>query len=148
MATLERVELPDFWVPLTIGQAQHVVRQALGGGPGSGMLRVLLALSGAEDRPALYELQQDERYQDRTLSQSTICCLLALTAFDDGQEHGVKAVASELGMTVTTTLRYLKTWVAIGVLEQVSKTRRYRLAIRWRHHALTSRPRPALPAVT
>jgi DNA-binding IclR family transcriptional regulator len=50
-------------------------------------------------------------------------------------------------MTVTTTLRYLETWVAIGVLEQVSKTRRYRLAIRWRHDAL-SRPRPALPAAT
>jgi hypothetical protein len=41
------------------------------------MLRVLLALCGAEDRPTLNELQQDERYQDRTLSQSTICSLLA-----------------------------------------------------------------------
>jgi DNA-binding IclR family transcriptional regulator len=54
--------------------------------------------------------------------------------------------ASELGMSISTTLRYLKTWVAVGVLEQVSKTRRYRLAIQWRHDVLTSQSRPALPA--
>lgn len=57
-------------------------------------------------------------------------------------------MASELGMTVTTTLRYLKTWVVIGVLEQVGELRPYRLAIRCRHDALTSRPRPVLPAAT
>lgn len=133
---------PDFWVVLTRDQAEQVVRQAIGGGPGSGMLRVLLALGGAEHRPALYELKQDPRYQDRKLSQSTVCGVLALTALQDGEAHGVKAVAEELGMSVTTTHRYLKTWLAIGVLEQDHRTRRYRLAQTWRDEVAAGHDQP------
>lgn len=142
---VEAVDLPDFWLPLTISQAQHVVRQALRGGVAPGCCGYPRAVRLTGPAGTL-RTTAGRALPGPTLSRSTICSLLALTVFDDCQEHGVRAVASELGMTVTPTLRYLTTWVAIGVLEQASKTRRYRLAIRWRHNALTSRPRPALPA--
>jgi DNA-binding IclR family transcriptional regulator len=76
------------------------------------------------------ELLEDPEL-DHSISQSLLTGLLVLTAFNDGMEHQITKLSSELGISTTTTLRYLKTWVAIGLLEQDRTTHKYGLARRW-----------------
>ena len=69
-----------------------------------------------------------------------ILSLLVLSTFVLGDAHGLNNLGEELGMGNTTLWRYLKTWVAVGVLED-RKDRRYQLAVRWRRelHKTTRR---------
>ena len=121
-----------FWLALSDGQVQDLVLQeAVSRGAGRGLVGVLLALSGVGRRIDLEELMRDERYHDRRISQSVIRGLLVLSAFASGEVHGLNSLAAELGMGTTTLWRYLKTWVAVGFLEE-RKDRRYQLARRWR----------------
>ena len=41
-------------------------------------------------------------------------------------------MSPELELNQSAIIRYLKAWVAVGVLEQDQKTHKYRLALRWR----------------
>jgi len=121
-----------FWLALSDRQVQDLVLQeAVSRGAGRGLVGVLLALSGAGKRIDLEELMRDERFHDRRISQSVIRSLLVLSAFSSGQAHGLNSLAAEIGMGNTTLWRYLKTWVAVGVLEE-RKDRRYQVAKRWR----------------
>lgn len=121
----------QFWLALSHGQVRELIQQeaaSRGGGPG--LLGVLLALDGIGERIDLDELARDELYHNRRVSRSVIRGLLVLSAFASGEAHGVNSLAKELGMGTTTIWRYLKTWVALGVLEE-RKDRRYKLAERW-----------------
>ena len=121
----------QFWLALSHRQVQELVQQeAASRGGGRGLLGVVLALNGASAPIDLDELTRDQRYHDRRISQSVIRGLLVLSAFSSGDAHGVKNVAKQLGIGTTTTWRYLKTWVTLGVLEE-RKDRRYQLARRW-----------------
>ncbi|MGC2374893.1 MAG: hypothetical protein WA484_13555 [Solirubrobacteraceae bacterium] len=106
-------------------------QEAASRGAGRGLLGVLFALDGLGERIDLEELMRDERYHDKRISQSVIRSLLVLSAFVLGDAHSLNDLAEELGMGNTTLWRYLKTWVAVRVLEE-RKDRRYQLAVRWR----------------
>jgi hypothetical protein len=134
-ATSERAMASDepepFLLPLSLAQVEQMVGEIASRRPGTGLLRVLLALAGSGEHLDIHDLTRDERYHAKNISRSVISSLLVLIAFAEGGEHKVTDLASELGMTTTTTMRYLKTWTAVGVLEQEQRTRRYRLAVRW-----------------
>ena len=122
---------PEIWVPISLGQAERVVQQVVGSeGSGSSLVRLLLALGG-QDRVVLTDLLNDPRVNNHLLSQNVIVSLLVLSALHGGEQR-VTDVAADLGMSRATTVRYLKTWVAVGILEQDRATRKYRVAIRWR----------------
>jgi hypothetical protein len=137
-------DAPEIMVPISLGQAERVVQQVLeSDGPGASLVRVLIALSG-RDRVRLTELSADPEFQDSKNSQTLITSLLVLSAFHGGVDHRVSGLAFELEMNPSTTIRYLKTWVAVGVLEQDSATRRYRLARRWTHDYVATTQSPPL----
>lgn len=120
-----------FWLGLSRGQVQDLMLQeSASRGGGRGLFRVILALNGGSERIGVDELARDECYQGGRVSQSVILGLVVLGAFALGEVHGVNALAVDLGMSATTTWRYLKTWEALGVLEE-RRDRRYQIARRW-----------------
>lgn len=149
VALPSRVDGPEqqFWLALSDGQVQGLVQQeAARRGTGRGLLGVLLSLNRIGKRIDLDELTRDERYHDARISQSVIRSLLVLSPFASGEAHSLNDLAKELGMGTTTVWRYLKTWVAIGAIEEC-KDRRYQLAVRWRHELpKTTRGRSAAKA--
>lgn len=82
-------------------------------------------LSGIREPEALQGvlmgLTDDER-----VSRSTCRALLVLLAFSSGEDREVTEVSNELGLSASTTHRYIRTWVALGLLDQDLATRRYR----------------------
>jgi hypothetical protein len=67
--------------------------------------------------------------EDRSLSHSLLIGLQVLTCFPlDGTERGVAEVAKQLEMNNSTVHRYMSTLMRIGLLEQDTYTRLYRLA--------------------
>jgi hypothetical protein len=61
------------------------------------------------------------------VSRSVLRALLVLAAFPlDGAYRALADVAKELGYNASTAHRYVGTWLAIGLLEQDPKSRRYR----------------------
>jgi hypothetical protein len=118
-------------VPISLGLAEQIVQQVVNSdGPGASLVRLLLALGG-QDRVVLNDLLKDGEFNDRGISQTLIIGLLVLSAFHGDVEQRVSDIAEELGISKTTIVRYLKSWVAVGVLEQNRTNRRYRLARRW-----------------
>jgi IclR helix-turn-helix domain len=66
---------------------------------------------------------------DRSLSHSLLIGLQVLTCFPlDGTERGVAEVAKQLQMNNSTVHRYMSTLMRIGLLEQDTYSRLYRLA--------------------
>lgn len=62
------------------------------------------------------------------LSRSLLLGLLVLACFPtDGGSLAVTDVAGRLDMSPSTTHRYMTTLLAVGLLEQDPRTRRYRL---------------------
>lgn len=121
----------EILVPISLGQAERVVQQVVGNkGPGASLVRLLLALSG-QDRVAMTDLRDDPRATNRLISQSVIISLLVLSVVHRG-ERRITDIAAELGIAPATAHRYLRTWVAVGVLEQNGLNQRYRVALRWR----------------
>lgn len=88
---------------------------------GTGLTQLL---SGAASLDALHDvllgLVEDER-----VSRSTCRALLVLLAFSSGDQRAVTDVSNELQLSASTTHRYIRTWVALGLLEQDSASRRY-----------------------
>jgi hypothetical protein len=99
-----------------------VVRQA----NESGSLSILL--SGLTDIP---NAVQSGRFdlQHRRFSGSLIAGVLVLAAFPvDGGDLGNAEVAERLGMSPSTSHRYISTLLALGLLERNPSSRRYRIA--------------------
>jgi hypothetical protein len=67
-------------------------------------------------------------YEDARLSRSLLRGLSVLTCFGpDNQERGIIELADLLGMSPSTTHRYVATLVELGLLERCTRSRKYRL---------------------
>jgi hypothetical protein len=143
-------------ITLSPAQVDHIVRAAAGGStPGFAIListtliaRARLAEDGAESAhgqlppsadgtPAGDLVQQAENERggydptsnDPRLSRSLLRGLSILTCFGPGrEERGILELAGELGMSPSTTHRYVATLVELGLLERCPRSRKYRLA--------------------
>jgi predicted DNA-binding transcriptional regulator YafY len=113
---------------LTTAQVEAIVRAtAEARGPSLSLL-----LSGLIAEQAISESSLEERYwaelESGRLSHSLFRGLLILALFISGEEgRGVVEVARQLGLSPSTTHRYISTLVAFGLLTQDPSTRKYRL---------------------
>lgn len=106
-------------IELTSTQIDRVVRGSSGAGGVSGLLR------GLDDTQATVARFKQLTESPR-MSRSLLLGLLVLAAFPtDGTPLTVTDVATRLQMSPSTTHRYLTTLLAVGLLEQDSRTRRY-----------------------
>jgi hypothetical protein len=114
----------DRGVPITLSDAQvaQVVREASGG---AGLSTLMGGLSDPQTlRISVLALTGENGY-----SQSVLRALLVLGAFPaDGTERTLKDVAEQLAFSASTVHRYAVTWMAVGLLEQDHRSRRYRRA--------------------
>jgi hypothetical protein len=107
-------------IRLTDGQVRQVVREASGH---TSLASVLPEVGGLEALRGVVLSLKD----DTTCSRSTLRGLLVLAAFPvDGSERELSDVARQLGLSPSTTHRYIGTWMAVGMLEQDPRSRRYR----------------------
>ena len=108
---------------LTAEQVASVIAAATAAGTESANLLAGLAAPG--------ELATSPLLEDRTVSRSLLFGLVVLISFPaDGGERGIKEVAHELELPTSTTHRYAHTLLAVGLLEQDPRSRRYRRAAR------------------
>jgi hypothetical protein len=106
-------------IALTDAQVTEVVREASGGPRLAGLLAAAGDLE--ELRRAMVPLVGDPR-----LSHSALRAILVLAAFPaDGGERELTDVGEALSLPPSTTHRYVRTWVALGLLEQNPRSRRY-----------------------
>lgn len=67
-------------------------------------------------------------YEDARLSRSLLRGLSVLTCFGpENEERGIIELADLLGMSPSTTHRYVATLVELGLLERSTRSRKYRL---------------------
>ena len=130
----------DISIALSPGQVEQVIRSA--GASGTSAVSALLAAAldssnGGESRDdyvrsPLHEATQRallEALGDPQLSQSLLRGLLVLSCYGpDRPWRAIIDLAQELGMSPSTTHRYVKTLRAVGLLEQDPMTREYRPA--------------------
>ena len=115
-------------VELTNAQVESIVRATADArGPSLSLL-----LSGLIAEQAISESSLEQRYwaelESGRLSHSLFRGLLILALFISGEEgRGVVDVARQLGLSPSTTHRYITTLVAFGLLVQDPSTRKYRL---------------------
>jgi IclR helix-turn-helix domain len=115
---------------LTEAQVEGVIRATADArGPSLSLL-----LSGLIAEQAISEGSLEDRYsaelESGRLSHSLFRGLLILALFISGEEgRGVVEVARQLGLSPSTTHRYMTTLVAFGLLVQDPSTRKYRLPL-------------------
>jgi DNA-binding MarR family transcriptional regulator len=108
-------------IELTRAQVDQITREASGEDGVSGLLR------GLTDERTLATKYRALSESPR-LSRSLLLGLLVLACFpSDGASLAVSDIAERLGMSPSTTHRYMTTLLAVGLLEQEPRTRRYRL---------------------
>lgn len=115
----------DRGVTITLSDAQvaRVVREASGDAGLTASLGGLNVLQKLQN--AVLPLLEDHGY-----SRSTLRALLVLAAFPtDGTERALTDVARQFALSASTTHRYLGTWMAVGLLKQDPRSRRYRRAL-------------------
>jgi hypothetical protein len=118
----ERSRNGGLTVELSRAQVDQVVRAASGA---RSISTVLSAMLESPERLAGTLAGLD----DTRLSRSLLSGLLVFAVFPaDGAMLGNLEVARMLGMTPSTTHRYISTLLEIGLLERDAGTRRYRLA--------------------
>jgi len=106
---------------LTVEQVASVIAAASAAGEEGANLLAGLAAPG--------ELTASSLIDDRTVSRSLLFGLVVLISFPaDGSDRGVKEVAAELDLPTSTTHRYAHTLLAVGLLQQDPRSRRYRRA--------------------
>lgn len=110
-------------IELTRAQVGQVVRGAHGEAGISGLLRRL----NERGTPVAEYLELSDSPR---LSRSLLLGLLVLASFPgDGESLALSDVAERLGMSPSTTHRYIATLLRVGLLEQDPDTRRYRAAL-------------------
>jgi hypothetical protein len=115
---------------LTKAQVEGIVRASADArGPSLNLL-----LSGLITEQAISEGSLEDRYcvelESGRLSHSLFRGLLILALFISGEDvRGVVEVARQLGLSPSTTHRYMATLVAFGLLVQDPSTRKYRLPL-------------------
>jgi DNA-binding transcriptional ArsR family regulator len=121
---IDRIAMTDsgITIELTSTQVDRVVRNAANA---QGISSLLQGLSEKGGAATFKELAESPR-----LSRSLLLGLLVLASFPaDSSPLTVTDVANHLEMSPSTTHRYLTTLLAIGLLEQDPRTRRYRVPI-------------------
>jgi DNA-binding transcriptional ArsR family regulator len=109
-------------IELTSVQVDRVIHTAASAEGVSSLLRGLAEKTGTS---RLKQLAESPR-----LSRSLLLGLLVLACFpSDGSPLAVTDVANRLEMSPSTTHRYLTTLLAVGLLEQDPRNRRYRLPV-------------------
>jgi DNA-binding MarR family transcriptional regulator len=121
---------------LSPAQVDQVVRAAARGTtPGfSSLISSKLARGPAADGAAGEDAGDSGGFlpvsDDARLSRSLLRGLSILTCFGpENSERGILEMASQLGMSPSTTHRYVSTLVELGLLERSPRTRKYRLAL-------------------
>lgn len=120
-------------------QVEQVMRSAGRNGNGSVSNLLLVALSHAyqpadgssRGKPSALQKAMratlEEALEDPQLSQSLLRGLAILASFGpDRPWRAIIDLAGQLGMSASTTHRYVKTLRAVGLLEQNPETREYR----------------------
>jgi hypothetical protein len=107
------------FIELSSDQLSQVVRAVSGGG------HVSVLLSGLDNARAPLEAGLDYSRLSGSLLRglSILVCLPV-----DGRYLSLTELASQTGMTLSTTHRYLSTLLAVGLIERTPDTREYRLA--------------------
>jgi hypothetical protein len=89
----------------------------------NGIQSILFGLNGA---PSPIDIDSSS-LDDSRLSRSLLAGLLVLAAFPTDRSFvGNGEMAGKLGMTLTTTHRYISTLLAAGLVERDPNTRKYR----------------------
>jgi hypothetical protein len=140
-------------ITLSPTQVDQVLRAASGGAGGTVSNLLLAALDNAHEPPpgshrVAYDLQRASQealnaaLEDTQLSQSLLRGLSVLACYGpDRRWRPIIELASELGMSPSTTHRYVKTLKAIGLLEQDPTTREYRpVDLQAQRHYATAEP--------
>jgi DNA-binding MarR family transcriptional regulator len=110
-------------IELTSKQVERIIRGASSRDFASDLMRGLA--DNQAPTPDFEALSDSPR-----LSRSLLLGLLVLACFPaDGSTVAVTQVAERLGMSASTTHRYMTTLLAVGLLEQDSRTRRYRIPV-------------------
>jgi IclR helix-turn-helix domain len=115
-------------VELTSAQVENIIRTTADTRAPS----LSLVLSGLIAERAISQSSLERRYwaelEGGRLSHSLFRGLLILALFLSGEQgRGVVDVARQLGLSPSTTHRYISTLVAFGLLVQDPSTRKYRL---------------------
>jgi IclR helix-turn-helix domain len=122
--TSQRIAMIDSGIKIELTRAQ-LDRILRGGADAEGISQRLRGLAEKTSTSEFKELSQSPR-----LSRSLVLGLLVLAAFPlDGDALAVTDVAASLQMSPSTTHRYLTTLLAVGLLEQDPRTRRYRVPV-------------------
>jgi IclR helix-turn-helix domain len=109
-------------VELSRRQVDHIIKAAT---DANDIQTILFGCNGASSQPDIDSSSLD----NARLSRSLLSGLLVLTAFPADQSFAGNAdIAQQLGMTLTTTHRYISTLLAVGLLERDPHTRKYRRA--------------------
>jgi DNA-binding MarR family transcriptional regulator len=109
-------------IQLTRSQIDQVVRN---NADGNGVAQVLHGLADRGLASNYEALAASPR-----LSRSLLLGLLVLACFpSDGDALAVTDVAVQLGLSPSTTHRYMTTLLAAGLLEQDPRSRRYRVPV-------------------
>lgn len=128
----------DISITLSPVQVEQVVRAASQNPNGTVSNLLLAALDNAHDPPTgsnsgAYDLQRasqealDAAMDDPQLSQSLLRGLAVLACYGpDRPWRPISELSSRLGMSPSTTHRYVKTLKTIGLMEQDAVTREYR----------------------
>ena len=107
-------------IALTDGQVAQVLREVSGRPHQASLLAEVSQLDGVSS--VVLPLLEDPAY-----SRSVLRALLVINALPlDGNERELTDVARELGVSGSTTHRYLHTLMAVGLIEQNPRSRRYR----------------------
>jgi len=109
-------------------QARELILALARQRPGNQPMRLLLALTGHGRPQKIEDFADDADYKANLTSRALIHALVVLSQFTDGRDKGVREIATEIGMSPTTAGRFLRTWKAVGVLQQDFHTHKYRLA--------------------
>lgn len=125
-------------IALSPAQVEQVIRSAGQAGNGRTSSLLMAALDNAHSEPdgshptrrALHEatrLALAGALGDPQLSQSLLRGFAILSCYGSGRQwRAISDLAKELGMSPSTTHRYVKTLRAVGLLEQNPTTREYR----------------------
>ncbi len=128
----------DISITLSPVQVEQVMRAASRTRDGVVSNLLLMALGNAHDPPEgssreAYELQRASRaalnaaLDDTQLSQSLLRGLSVLACYGpDRPWRSIIELAHHLGMSPSTTHRYVKTLKTVGLMEQDPSTREYR----------------------
>jgi hypothetical protein len=123
----DKAERGRVFIQLTEDQVEGVIHRKANGAAAElhGDAATATAKRGGQSTHWLFRTLME----DRSLSHSLLIGLQVLTCFPlDGTERGVAEVAKQLEMNNSTVHRYMSTLMRIGLLEQDTYTRLYRLA--------------------